>query len=204
MANSFTLIEESTFEALVKSVDDIKSIVSNLNSSSGYNPNRIFTNAEVKEMLGVGDKTLKKLRDSNLLPYHLSGKEYWYLQSDLDYQKEATKEPVFAEHQLFSNFPMGRKKSLQNAGKFILRTEREPNRQGEYPVYIQYTLDGKVARGETGVCVNEKDWDATKQRVRSTVFPYYGFFVNCEYSHYFPTIVVRTFDMSDDSAKVGK
>lgn len=63
---------------------------------------------------------------------------------------------------------MGRKKSLRNAGKFILRTEREPNRQGEYPVYIQYTLDGKVARGETGVCVKEKDWDASKQRVRST------------------------------------
>lgn len=98
MTNSFTLIEESTFEALVKSVDDIKSIVSSLNSSSGYNPNRIFTNAEVKEMLGVGDKTLKKLRDSNLLPYHLSGKEYWYLQSDLDYLMEATKVPVFAEH----------------------------------------------------------------------------------------------------------
>ena len=97
MAKSFTLIENTTFEALVKSVDDIKSIVSNLNGCSVYNPNRIFTNAEVKEMLGVGDKTLKKLRDTNLLPYHLSGKEYWYLQSDLDYLMEATKVPMFAE-----------------------------------------------------------------------------------------------------------
>lgn len=97
MAKSFTLIENTTFEALVKSVDDIKSIVSNLNGCSVYNPNRIFTNADVKEMLGVGDKTLKKLRDTNLLPYHLSGKEYWYLQSDLDYLMEATKVPMFAE-----------------------------------------------------------------------------------------------------------
>ena len=97
MAKSFTLIENTTFEALVKSVEDIKSIVSNLNGCSVYNPNRIFTNADVKEMLGVGDKTLKKLRDTNLLPYHLSGKEYWYLQSDLDYLMEATKVPMFAE-----------------------------------------------------------------------------------------------------------
>lgn len=62
---------------------------------------------------------------------------------------------------------MGRKKSLRNAGKFFLRTDREPNRMGEYPIYIQYTLDGKVAKGETGVWVKEKDWDAGKQRVRS-------------------------------------
>lgn len=63
---------------------------------------------------------------------------------------------------------MGRKKSLRNVGKFFLRTDREPNRMGEYPIYIQYTLDGKIAKGETGVWVKEKDWDANRQRVRST------------------------------------
>ena len=39
----------------------------------------------MKSILGVGDKTLKKLRDNNLLPYHQTGKELWYTQADLDY-----------------------------------------------------------------------------------------------------------------------
>jgi len=63
---------------------------------------------------------------------------------------------------------MGRKKSLRNAGKFLLRTDQQPNRLGECPIYIQYTLGGKVAKGETGVWVNPKDWDAILQRVKPT------------------------------------
>ena len=46
----------------------------------------------MKSILGVGDKTLKKLCDNNLLPYHQTGKEYWYTQSDLDYLMEVTME----------------------------------------------------------------------------------------------------------------
>lgn len=63
---------------------------------------------------------------------------------------------------------MGRNKSLNNAGSFYLRTEAASNDKGEYAVYLQYTLDRKVAKATTGVWVEEKYWDAKKQRVRST------------------------------------
>lgn len=63
---------------------------------------------------------------------------------------------------------MARKKSLRNVGKFILRQDRKSNPRNEYPLYIQYTLDGKVAKGETGVWVQAKDWDDNRQRVKGS------------------------------------
>ena len=63
---------------------------------------------------------------------------------------------------------MARKKSLRNVGKFILRQDRKSNPRNEYPLYIQYTLDGKVAKGETGVWVQTKDWDDNRQRVKGS------------------------------------
>lgn len=42
---------------------------------------------------------------------------------------------------------MGRKKSLSNKGRFFLRKDRKPNDKGEYPIYVQYTIDRKVAKG---------------------------------------------------------
>lgn len=92
MANSFTMVEESTFDALIKSVEDIKAMLAAQTCFSGYDASKIYANSMMKSILGVGDKTLKKLRDNNLLPYHQTGKEYWYTQADLDYLMEVTKE----------------------------------------------------------------------------------------------------------------
>lgn len=61
---------------------------------------------------------------------------------------------------------MGKLKNLHNNAKFLLRTDGNPNAKGEYPVYIQYSLDRKVAKGECDVMVKEEDWDAEKQVVR--------------------------------------
>lgn len=91
------MVEESAFQALIKSVDEIKVMLSIQSNSSGYDSNRIYTNSMMKSILGVGDKTLKMLRDNNLLPYHLSGKEYWYTQADLDYLMDVTKVPCFSK-----------------------------------------------------------------------------------------------------------
>jgi len=63
---------------------------------------------------------------------------------------------------------MARKKSLRNVGKFILRQDRKSNPRNEYPLYIQYTLDGRIAKGETGVWVQNKDWDENRQRVKGS------------------------------------
>lgn len=63
---------------------------------------------------------------------------------------------------------MGRKKSLQNEGKFLLITSKGANKQGEYHLHLQYTIDRKQAIGGTGVWLKEKDWDAVAQKVKTS------------------------------------
>lgn len=63
---------------------------------------------------------------------------------------------------------MARKKTFRNAGKFLLRMDRKANPKNEYPLYIQYTVDCKIAKGETGVWIQLKDWDDKNQRVRGS------------------------------------
>lgn len=62
---------------------------------------------------------------------------------------------------------MGRVKSLSNSGCFVLRKDNQ-NAKGEYQVYIQYTLDRKIAKDKTDVWVKEKEWNDKAQKVRST------------------------------------
>ena len=45
---------------------------------------------------------------------------------------------------------MGRVKSLSNSGSFVLRKDNQ-NAKGEYQVYIQYSLDRKIAKDKTDV-----------------------------------------------------
>jgi len=63
---------------------------------------------------------------------------------------------------------MGRVKSLHNKGQFVLRTEQKAKAKDEYPIYIQYTLDRKVAKASTNVWVKESDWDNEQQNVKRT------------------------------------
>lgn len=63
---------------------------------------------------------------------------------------------------------MGRAKSLTNKGRFYLRKDRKPNEKGEYPIYVQYTIDRKIAKADIGVSIGENQWDESKQRVRSS------------------------------------
>lgn len=63
---------------------------------------------------------------------------------------------------------MGRIKSTKNAGILKLRKDVKPKQNGEYAIYLHYTLDRKVAKGDAGVWVKEKDWDCAKQRVKSS------------------------------------
>lgn len=63
---------------------------------------------------------------------------------------------------------MGRAKSLTNKGRFYLRKDRKPNEKGEYPIYVQYTIDRKITKADMGVSIGENQWDENKQRVRSS------------------------------------
>jgi len=61
---------------------------------------------------------------------------------------------------------MGRIKSSIPTGKFILRKDQSTNERGEYPIYVLYIVDRKVAKVETGLFVKEKDWNPNTGRVR--------------------------------------
>ena len=55
---------------------------------------------------------------------------------------------------------MGRPKASKLTGKFYLRTDRNPDKNGKYVVYIDYTIGAKHAKVATEVWIEEKFWDA--------------------------------------------
>lgn len=55
------------------------------NSSGPPQPRfRVYSNAEIKELLNIKDRYLKKLRDNGFLGYSREGDKYWYTQEDVD------------------------------------------------------------------------------------------------------------------------
>lgn len=45
---------------------------------------RVYNTAQIKELLGIKDKYLRKLRDNGYLGYSREGDKYWYTQEDVD------------------------------------------------------------------------------------------------------------------------
>lgn len=62
---------------------------------------------------------------------------------------------------------MGRPKASKLTGKFYLRTDRKPDKNGKYAIYIDYNIGAKHARTDTEVWVEEKYWDAAKREVNN-------------------------------------
>lgn len=62
---------------------------------------------------------------------------------------------------------MGRPKASKLTGKFYLRTDRNPDKNGKYAIYIDYNIGAKHARTDTEVWVEDKYWDATKREVNN-------------------------------------
>lgn len=48
------------------------------------NPSKPLSNKEVKDLLHIQDRLLKKYRDDGLLGYSQAGDKYWYTQDDID------------------------------------------------------------------------------------------------------------------------
>lgn len=48
------------------------------------NPSKPLSNKEVKDILNIQDRLLKKYRDDGLLGYSQVGDKYWYSQDDID------------------------------------------------------------------------------------------------------------------------
>ncbi len=70
------------YEGQVK-VDDLREIIRE-EISSLTRKREIYTSKEVMEVLGVGEKLLKRYRDNGYLSYSHFGDKYWYRQQDID------------------------------------------------------------------------------------------------------------------------
>lgn len=64
--------------------NEVRNLRNELSTIKATPTNYIYTNKEIKELLGVQDKLLKKYRDDGLLAYSQVGDKYWYKQSDID------------------------------------------------------------------------------------------------------------------------
>lgn len=59
---------------------------------------------------------------------------------------------------------MGRPKASKLTGKFYLRTDRNPDKNGKYAIYIDYNIGAKHARTDTEVWVEENIGMQPKKR----------------------------------------
>ncbi len=79
--SSFIIVSSDNFKELFIEINNIKNELSSIKVAPTH---QIYTNKEVKELLGVQDKLLKKYRDNGLLAYRQVGDKYWYTQADID------------------------------------------------------------------------------------------------------------------------
>lgn len=64
-----------TLKELAKEVKSLRELVK---------PLKILSNKDVKILLNIQDRLLKKYRDDGLLGYSQVGEKYWYTQQDID------------------------------------------------------------------------------------------------------------------------
>lgn len=81
---SYELIDSEKLNKLILSIETLNEQVKKLSNKSGYEKKKIYTNSEIRELLGVQDKLIRKYRDDGKLAYHKEGDKFWYTQEDID------------------------------------------------------------------------------------------------------------------------
>lgn len=76
------LVKVSELDSLATALKELAREVRTLREL--VKPYKILNNKEVKELLGIQGKLLKKYRDDGLLGYSQIGDKYWYQQDDID------------------------------------------------------------------------------------------------------------------------
>lgn len=79
--NNYIMVRE---DSLTRLFNEVKSLRCEFSTIKVKPNNQVYTNKEVKEILGIQDKLLKKYRDNGLLAYRQVGDKYWYTQADID------------------------------------------------------------------------------------------------------------------------
>ena len=71
-------------DSLLLILNEIRSMRMELNSMAVPKSLTLYCNKDIKELLGVQDKLLKKYRDDGLLSFSQVGDKFWYTQDDID------------------------------------------------------------------------------------------------------------------------
>lgn len=72
------------FKELHKTLAALREEVKNLRQMLKDSVNKIYTEKQLQELLGVGDKTLRSYRANGLISYSQIGNKFFYRQSDID------------------------------------------------------------------------------------------------------------------------
>ena len=81
---SYELIDSEKLNQLILSIKVLNEQVRELSKKSKITEKKIYTNCEIRELLGVQDKFIRKYRDDGKLAYHKEGDKFWYTQEDID------------------------------------------------------------------------------------------------------------------------
>lgn len=81
---SYELIDSEKLNQLILSVEVLSRQVKELSEKSKVTEKKIYTNHEIRDLLGVQDKLIRKYRDDGKLAFHKEGDKFWYTQEDID------------------------------------------------------------------------------------------------------------------------
>ncbi|MFK1814233.1 helix-turn-helix domain-containing protein [Bacteroides fragilis] len=80
---SYELIDNETMNKLFLSIEVLNKQVKELSEKSNFTEKKIYTNSEIRELLGVQDKLIRKYRDEGKLGFHKEGDKFWYTKKDI-------------------------------------------------------------------------------------------------------------------------
>ena len=76
------LIEKQMWDTLVSQVQDLTLQISHIQEKLSVSP-QYYSNKELRELLNVEEKLIRKYREQGLLSYSKVGDKYWYSQHDV-------------------------------------------------------------------------------------------------------------------------
>lgn len=80
---SYNLIDNETMNKLFLNIEVLSRQVKELSKKSNVVEKEIYTNSEIRELLGVQDKLIRKYRDEGKLGFHKEGDKFWYTRNDI-------------------------------------------------------------------------------------------------------------------------
>ena len=80
---SYELIDNETMNKLFLNIEVLSRQVKELSEKSEFTEKEIYTNSEIRELLGVQDKLIRKYRDEGKLGFHKEGDKFWYTRKDI-------------------------------------------------------------------------------------------------------------------------